>query len=424
MNCGCGLEARLDGAVGVLCPAGHRTWTFTPPARWQPGRCPDGAHNAKPMVDIGGGVWWCGDTREPGPHYVTVAPQQPKGVTHCSPSSLAVARQCLHRYRCEYVMRHRPPSGVEAVRGTLSHRVLELLAAEPDGERDGCRARKLANQEWPAFRETPDFQQLGLTAAECRTFTGEAIAAVDRALELWPLNGRDIIGAETRFDLTINGIQVRGVIDLVERPSDPVLRRDDIHVFVTDYKSGRPPLSVGRQAKWDRKLWHPAAGPPPAEPEHDSEADKLIQAHIYNAAARQMFEVPNQRQVAAQLLYIGPDVAVLHAPGEHTRQTIDQVKTTWRSIQQAEEDGWWPATVGPLCGYCPHMIWDNGDGTHEFCGPGLRYAFNRLDSEWGWTKYGTNEPVPAAVTIRQLDPDTRRAARQAADDAAPPGRPS
>lgn len=382
--------------------------------------CPDGAHNARRMDDLGGGVWWCGIEDRPGPHFVVVAAAaRTTAPKHASPSSIATARQCLHRYWAEYVLRHRPPPGPEAVRGTFSHKVLELTAGEPDGQRDLDRARKLANSEWRTFMHGDDFQRLRLTTDQSREFTGKAIAAVAVALELWPLNGRDIIGAELRFELHVNGVKMHGVIDLAERPTDPVLVAHGYRLFVTDYKTGKVPISVHRQSKWDRKLWVPGtfAGPPPDPPAHDGEAEKLIQAHIYNAAARQLHEIPNQREVGAQLLYVGDDTGVVMADPHDTRQALAAVKTTWRQIEQAHEDGWWPATVGPLCGWCPHMAWDNGDGTWQFCGDGLRYAFNRLESPYGWTKYGTNEPVPAAVTIRQMDPDVRRQARQAADAA-------
>lgn len=776
-RCGCGQQLRRNtGGIGMLCDAGHVTWPFLPPPKWKPGRCPDAAHKAGLMaaLDPSGGphdgdparalLWWCG---EPGAeHYVRV--DRPDGIRHVSPSSLATARQCMRRYWFQYVLRHKEPPGPEAVRGTLSHRILELLAAQPDGQRDLDRARKLANAEWATFKEDPDFLRLALTRDAAREFTGEAIAAVGRALELHPLNGRDILAAEHRFELHLNGVKVHGVMDLVERPSDPVLRDHGYQVFVTDYKglaldtplptatgwttmgdvavgdmllgadgnptkvigksqvrhrpcyridfgdgssvvcddehlwdvvtyhgsapktidtdelhyrntrgaqmhvlpplplllpeadlpiepylfgtwlgdgdsrsgvitcgrqdvealvaelerrghrcrlrpegrsvkvtvtrpaerlcrrghersarsdctwcnnnraaakllpewnvplgtqlrregllgmsgskrippvflrasveqrmellrglmdsdgswnpqrrqgifwntnkaladgvaelvalmgwrlsrwtdgykhlvqfrpagtrnpfslprkaeqvvfagvgrseksinrtirrvtpvasvptqcvevdapdslylcgermvpthnSGKVPCSVGRLSKYDRKL---DGTPAPAE---DGEAEKLLQAHIYNAAARLVYEVPNQRQVGAQLLYIGQDVGVLHAVPSETRQAMDQVKTTWQQIKAAEEDGHWPASTGPLCGWCPHLVWDNGDGTFDMCGDGLAYAFRRIESRWGWTKYGTNEPVPAAVTIRGLAPEVERQARDAA----------
>ena len=416
-RCGCGQQLRTNtGGIGQLCDAGHVTWPFLPPPKWKPGRCPDSAHRTALMAPLAADgapwdgdparapLWWCGEPG--GSHYVRI--DRPEGIRHVSPSSINMARQCMRRYWFQYVLRHKEPPGPEAVRGTLSHRILELLAAQPDGQRDLDRARKLANSEWPAFKDHPDFQRLRLTRDQAREFTGEAIASVGRALDIYPLNGRDIIGPEVRFELHLNGVKVHGVMDLVERPSDPILRDHGFQVMVTDYKTGKVPCSVGRQSKYDRKL-----DGSPAPPE-DSEAEKLVQAHIYNAAARQLYEVPNQRQVGAQLLYIGPDTGVLHAPPSETRQVMDGVKTTWKQIKAAEEDGYWPASTGPLCGWCPHLVWDNGDGTFDFCGEGLAYAFRRIESRWGWTKYDTNEPVPAAVTIRGLDPEVERQARDAA----------
>ena len=419
-RCGCGAAQHPNtGGIGLLCDAGHATWPFIPPPKWKPGKCADSAHNAKlmtPLADSGhpymgdnpddARLWWC-ESVEGAEHYLRV--ERPyTGARHLSPSSLSTARQCLHRYWCQYVLRHKEAPGPEAVRGTLSHRILEVLAAQPDGQRDLDRARKLANAEWPAFRDHPDFQRLELTRDAAREFTGDAIAAVGRALELHPLNGRDILAAEQRFELHLNGVKVHGVMDLVERPADPVLRDHGYQVLVTDYKTGKVPVSVGRLSKYDRKL----DGSP--APQEDSEAEKLVQAHIYNAAARQLYEVPNQRQVVAQLLYIGPDVGVLHADPDGTRQALDGMKTTWQQIKAAEEDGYWPATVGPLCGWCPHMVWDNGDGTYQFCGEGLAYALKRLAGRYGWTKYGTNDPVPAAKAIAALPPEDYQRAVDAA----------
>lgn len=386
--CGCGRPVieRDPARMGDLCPEGHLTIPFVPTPKWEKKRrCPETAH--KGMLerrDDDGIVWWC----EEGGHYATV--WTPKAaIDHLSPSSISTARQCLNRFRGTYVLGRRETPGIEAVLGTFAHRVLEVLGEEPDGQRDFERARKLANAEWRTFREIPDFVGLELDSEKVRSFTAAAIAAVGRAIDLMPLDGT-LIATEQRFELFLDGVKLHGVIDRVDR-----LER----LTITDWKTGRPPLAL------DAPITDPYAA--------TKRNEKLVQAHIYVAAASELYDTP-RKEIDAQLLYIGPDTAFLIADPEDTYMVMAGVRDTWRRVKVAEEENVWPASPGPLCGWCPHLAWPNGDGTHDFCEEGLRFVFRKLDSRYGWTKYGTTDPVPAAVTIRNLSPEQHEKARAVA----------
>lgn len=763
--CGGPLTVRPDGRAGLVCPAGHAVVPFLPPPRWKPGRCPDSAHSKRlmcPLDEHGQTVrpadpaqhrrWWCpGNDREPA-HYAIV--DRPNTVKHLSPSSLATARQCLRRFHAEYVLRRKPPSKLEAVRGVFAHRILELLAGEPDGQRDPDRARKIGNAEWPAHTAGGDFQQLRLTRDQARDYAHWAMAAVDRALEMHPLNGRRIIAAEHRFNRHIAGVEVHGVMDLVVEPNKgpfkvgvtdwkglaldtplptptgwttmgevqpgdwllgvdgqptrvvvksqihhrpcyriefgdgshvvadnehlwsvdkdnwtttKVLTTEEVHVFLArgNQLHIRPPapvelpdanlpidpyvlglwlgdgasrsgqITVGRSdldatldelekrgetgcvarlertaytvtvkrpdrdacsrghaegrggcsnceadryrgtlgaehnlalttrlrragllcrggekriptgylrasvaqrmellrglmdsdgswnrvrdqavfevatkpladgvaelvalmgwrtARWTdgyrfRVAFRPAAPhnpfslprkaalvgfanasgrstnrtlrravPVPTVPTQcvmvdaadslylcgermvpthntgkpadrnypDRVAEKMVQPHIYNAAAKADFNVERQQDVCGQLVFIGEQPARMVAHPSDTGRVVRTVRDTWAQVQAAQDDKWWPANPGPLCGWCEQAVWRQPDGTIDFCPEGMRYAFSKMDGPYGWTKRGSSEPTPTAVTINALTVDERRQARQAAESLTPPVRP-
>lgn len=324
-----------------------------------------------------------------------------------SPSSLSTARQCLRRFHAENVLRRREPPGPEAVLGTFVHRVLEMLVCERRDDRTIETARRLANSEWPEFKTSPDFLRLELNRRDTLEFAGQAIAAVHRALELIPLDRLTVLGIEQRFDVTLDGVPMHGIVDLVVRDEDGLLapNPDGRRVDLIDYKTGAVPVTVGRASRFD----------------DEKEAEKLVQAHIYNAAAAQLYNVP-VADVVGQLVYIGEDVGILFADPADTPTVIAAVAETWETVKAADVGpGPWPATPGPLCGWCPHIAWVNEDGGHDFCPEGLAYAFNKIGSRWGWTARKTGLPTPAAATIAALDPEVLAAARRVAAVAAAAG---
>lgn len=237
---------------------------------------------------------------------------------HLSPSSAATFAQCPRRWRFRYVDRRPDPPGIAAVAGTVVHRVLERLLAEPPARRDVERARAIAAEEWPALRDHVDVVRLALDADGTRQFKWRVWLAV---LGLWHLEDPGqvaVLATERRLDVQLGAVPFVGVLDRVELV--------DGAAVVSDYKSGRPPALAHVAEKLDQVLLYAAA---------------------WQAAGG---EAPRQ----ARLLYLGARSIEVDVTPAALDAAITRLHDRWSAIGACLTVGRFEARTGPLCGWCPY----------------------------------------------------------------------
>jgi putative RecB family exonuclease len=264
-----------------------------------------------------------------------------------SPSAAGLWAQCPRRWWYRYVDKlPEPPPGEPAVLGTFVHEILELLLAQPAGERTPQQARVLAREVWERFVTTEDWLALGLDDRAALRFRQRAWSTLEAYYSCEDPAEVEPVAQELSVEVELDGVPFRGFIDLVA--ADPRTRVGDgpPAIVVTDYKTGRPPEK--------NKPWSA-----------EQEVERLWQPQWYAAA---LAELGEHEPVRARLLYFtaldarrGPGFDALTAElavevtEESTAVARAELRRRWDAINDAVERGQAEATPGPLCGWCPFV---------------------------------------------------------------------
>lgn len=242
-----------------------------------------------------------------------------------SPSRAGDFLACALLYRFRTIDRLPEPPSVDAVRGTVVHKVLENLFDLPADERTPQRAATMVEPAWqqvlgaePAletlFPAHDEGAALGAWLESCRSVLANYFRLEDpRRLE--PAE-RELY-VET---LTDSRLLLRGVIDRVDVSADGDIR-------IVDYKTSRS-----------------------VRPDHEGSA--LFQLKFYALVLWRMRGVLPRR---IQLIYLGNSEIVYYEPDEaDLLATERKVQAIWDAVRLAKETGDWQPKPGGLCRFCSH----------------------------------------------------------------------
>ncbi len=237
---------------------------------------------------------------------------------HLSPTAAATFEQCQRRWRFRYVERLPDPPGPAALAGTLVHRVLERLLAEPAKERQLDRARSLASEEWSAHHALPELADLGLDEHGLRQYKWKVWRAVAGLWDLEDPAAVEVLATESQLEVQLGEVPFLGVLDRVERTADGVA--------VTDYKSGRAPRPAYEAAKLDQVL-------------------------LYAAGWR---EQSGTEPVRARLLYLGSRSIEAEVTSDRLDEAVGRLGSTWEALNACVSSERFEPRTGPLCAWCPY----------------------------------------------------------------------
>ena len=242
-----------------------------------------------------------------------------------SPSRAGDFMNCPLRYRFRTIDKLPEPFSLDAMRGTVVHKVLEDLFDLPAEERTPERARELIVPAWEGLLEAePELAEMfeaegvppvGDWLTSCRV-------AVDRYFTVEDPRRLEPAERELYVETLLESkLLLRGFVDRVDIAPDGAIR-------VVDYKSGRSP-GVGFEGK------------------------ALFQLKFYALAIwRTRGVVPKM----LQLIYLGDGEVIRYEPDEHdllaTERKVDAI---WRAITTAQESGDWRASPSRLCSWCAHQ---------------------------------------------------------------------
>ena len=236
-----------------------------------------------------------------------------------SPSRANDFRTCALKYRLRAVDRLPERPSVDALRGTVVHKVLEDLFDVPAPERTPERAADMVDAAWrlvvqaePEAGELLDGPDVEPWLESCRTVLARYFDLEDPT-RLEPAEREQYV--ETLLD---SRLLLRGVVDRVDRAPDGALR-------VVDYKTGR-------------------ASPP------GFEAGALFQMRFY---ALVIWRSRGILPAMLRLIYLGDGTTVSYVPDEDDlRATERQLEALWRAIALAHRTGEWLPRRGSTCGWC------------------------------------------------------------------------
>jgi putative RecB family exonuclease len=240
-----------------------------------------------------------------------------------SPSRAADFMACPLLYRFRTIDRLPEPPSVDAVRGTVVHKVLEELFDLPAADRTVARAHGLLDPAWVRLQEAEpevaalfgDAAELEAWLASCRTVLASYFTLEDPT-RLEPAERELYVEAVLDSKLLL-----RGFIDRLDVAATGEMR-------VVDYKSGRAPGEL-------------------------FEAKALFQLKIY---ALVLWRTRGVVPAMLQLIYLGNGEILRYEPDEgDLRATERKVEAIWAAIRRAEESGDWRPSQSRLCSWCAHQ---------------------------------------------------------------------
>jgi putative RecB family exonuclease len=242
-----------------------------------------------------------------------------------SPSRAGDFMSCPLLYRFRTIDKLPEPFSIDAVRGTVVHKVLEDLFDLPAAERTPEQALELIVPAWEGLLEAEPlvaemFEAEGVPPladwlTSCRV-------AVDRYFTLEDPRRLEPAERELYVETLLESkLLLRGFVDRVDIAPDGAIR-------VVDYKSGRSP-GVGFEGK------------------------ALFQLKFYALAIwRTRGVVP----AMLQLIYLGDGEVIRYEPDEHDLLATERkVEAIWRAITTAQESGDWRPSPSRLCSWCAHQ---------------------------------------------------------------------
>lgn len=278
-----------------------------------------------------------------------------------SPTAMAEFRDCALRYRLRRIDRVPEPRAPEALRGTLVHRVLELLFDLPAAEREPASADALVDVAWAELAEAePDLAD-AVPADERATWLAPCRAAVAAYFDLEDPRRLEPADRELYVEALLGSrLLLRGVVDRLDQRPDGALR-------VVDYKSGRAP----------------AAG---------FEQRALAQLRVYALVLwRSRGVVPQE----LRLVYLGDGQIISHSPDVAELEATERsAEALWAAVSEASATGGFEANPGFACRWC---------------------TFQELCPAWGGT------PPPYVSPEKRAERRRREADEAVAHDPAPPG---
>jgi putative RecB family exonuclease len=246
-----------------------------------------------------------------------------------SPSRASDFMSCPLLYRFRVIDRLPEAPSIDAVRGSVVHKVLENLFDLPTSERTHQRASLLLKPAWEQLlAEEPELAELFATpdseespARDLATWLDQCRDLLERYFQLEDPTRLEPAEREVHVGHQLDeGLVIHGYIDRVD-----VARTGELRIV--DYKTGRSP---------DERF----------------EAKALFQMRFYALVVwRTRGIIPKM----LQLVYLGNGEILRYEPDESDLLATERkVRALWRAIQRATETGEWRPNKSVLCGWCDH----------------------------------------------------------------------
>ncbi|MGI8700496.1 MAG: RecB family exonuclease [Nocardioidaceae bacterium] len=240
-----------------------------------------------------------------------------------SPSRASDFMTCplLYRFRVIDKLPQRP--SLDAVRGSVVHKVLEDLFDLPSGDRTRDRASLMLAPVWERLLdEEPELAEMfGADAPDLATWLDQCRDLLSRYFTLEDPQRLEPAEREVHVASTLgSGLTIHGYIDRVDLAPTGELR-------IVDYKTGRSP---GERF----------------------EARAMFQMRFY---ALVVWRTRGVIPTMLQLIYLGNAEVLRYRPDEaDLLATERKVEALWRAIRRATETGEWRPSKSALCDWCDH----------------------------------------------------------------------
>ena len=243
--------------------------------------------------------------------------------TSLSPSRVEAFTSCPMAFRFASIERLPESPSAHMTKGSMVHRVLELLFIRPAAARTIDSARDCFQQAVDEYSIDPEFTLLNLNEAQQQTFIADAWSLVGAYFRMEDPTVIREIGLEIRLEAQVGSLALRGIIDRLELDADGGL-------VVTDYKTGRAPGLKYEQGR-------------------------LAGVHFYSFLCE---EVLGRRPSAIKLMYLRTGETITALPSAQSVKFITTRTTAvWKAVERACTTGTFLPRQGPLCSSCSFQQW-------------------------------------------------------------------
>jgi putative RecB family exonuclease len=244
--------------------------------------------------------------------------------TSLSPSRASDFMSCplLYRFR---VIDHLPETpSIDALRGTVVHKVLENLFDLPAVDRTHEQATALLAPVWAEFLDAePELAEMfGEQTHDLATWLEQCRSLLERYFTLEDPQRLEPAEREVHVATQLgSGLTLHGYIDRIDVAPTGEVR-------IVDYKTGRSPGEA-------------------------FESKALFQMKFYALVVwRTRGIIPRM----LQLIYLGNGEMLRYEPDESDLLATERkVEALWAAIQRAHSTGEWRPNKSVLCGWCDHQ---------------------------------------------------------------------
>ena len=250
-----------------------------------------------------------------------------------SPSRISDYQQCpaLYKYRAIDKLVERP--GLDALRGSLVHLILEKVFKNPPTQRDFITAVSLTKICWEdLLKEEPELicaldvniafpltefiqisdERLDVLFEEVKTLVANYYSLEDPS-KIQPKSTEELI----EFDLSEN-LKIKGYVDRIDESPQGWLR-------INDYKTGK-------------------------SPKENFSSKAMFQLKFY---ALVIFKSTKQVPKLLRLIYLKDSQILTYEPNEQDLDlTLKKVEAVAAQIQHSKDTNDWPTNITKLCDYC------------------------------------------------------------------------
>lgn len=241
--------------------------------------------------------------------------------TGLSPSKVSSFKDCALAFRFSAIDHLPEPPAIHLARGTLVHRVLELLFCAPPEERTveyALAQLPTAHAEVMADRENHE-----LVIEDEAAYLAEAEALVRNYFQLEDPTTVNAIGLELRLDAQIGSLRLRGIIDRLDLDENGEL-------IVVDYKTGQAP-SINYEGR------------------------RLGGVQFYAFLCEQIL---GRRPAAVRLLHLKEPLSITSVPTDQSiRGLTTRTQAIWNAIERACEKDDFRPRPSRLCDFCAFREW-------------------------------------------------------------------
>ena len=240
-----------------------------------------------------------------------------------SPSRVEAFTSCPMAFRFASIEKLPEPPSAHMTKGSLVHRVLELLYMLPAAARTLQAAGPAFEQAVAEYQLDPEFILLGLDESQTQEFFDDCWSLTQGYFAMEDPTAVREIGLELRLEAQVGDLTLRGIIDRLELDADGRL-------VVTDYKTGRAPGLKYEQSR-------------------------LSGVHFYSFLCEAVF---GQRPAAIRLMYLRTGETITAIPSAQSVKFITtRTKAVWNAVEKACQTGDFRPKPGALCTSCAFQPW-------------------------------------------------------------------